>query len=92
MSRSAQSCAPIIRPTSIPTLRSVPWSVVEVTTVADDEVVAGPAPLSVYLGEVSGVQLEINNHAVAIGPQFVRGDVARFEAGADGVLRRGPRP
>ncbi len=53
---------------------------------------AGAAPLSVYLGYVSGVQLEINNHAVAIGPQFVRGDVARFEAGADGVLRRAPRP
>jgi hypothetical protein len=53
--------------------------------------VAGAAPLSVYLGYVSGVQLEINNHAVAIGPQFVRGDVARFEAGADGVLRRTAR-
>jgi hypothetical protein len=34
------------------------------------------------------VQLEINNRAVAIGPQFVSGDAARFEAGADGVLRR----
>ncbi len=54
--------------------------------------VSGAAPLSVYLGYVSGVQLEINNHAVAIGPQFVRGDVARFEAGADGVLRRTARP
>ena len=53
--------------------------------------VSGAAPLSVYLGYVSGVQLEINNHAVAIGPQFVRGDVARFEAGADGVLRRTAR-
>jgi hypothetical protein len=31
---------------------------------------------------------------VAIGPQFFAGDVARFEAGADGVLRppRNPRP
>jgi hypothetical protein len=37
------------------------------------------------------VQLEINNRAVAIGPQFVAGDVARFEAGADGVLRRDSR-
>ena len=54
--------------------------------------VSGAAPLSVYLGYVSGVQLEINSHAVAIGPQFVRGDVARFEAGADGVLRRTARP
>jgi hypothetical protein len=34
------------------------------------------------------VQLEINGRAVAIGPQFFSGDVARFEAGADGVLRR----
>jgi cytoskeleton protein RodZ len=50
--------------------------------------VAGNAPMRVYLGFASGVQLEINNRAVAIGPQFVAGDVARFEAGADGVLRR----
>jgi cytoskeleton protein RodZ len=50
--------------------------------------VAGSAPMRVYLGFASGVQLEINNRAVAIGPQFVTGDVARFEAGADGVLRR----
>jgi len=53
---------------------------------------SGSAPLQVYLGAVSGVQLEINRQAVVIGPQFVRGDVARFEAGADGVLRRVPRP
>jgi hypothetical protein len=46
------------------------------------------APMRVYLGSASGVQLEINNRAVAIGPQFWAGDVARFEAGADGVLRR----
>jgi hypothetical protein len=39
----------------------------------------------------SGVQLEINNRTVAIGPQFVFGEVARFEAGADGVLRRDSR-
>jgi cytoskeleton protein RodZ len=50
--------------------------------------VAGIAPMRVYLGFASGVQLEINDRAVAIGPQFVAGDVARFEAGADGVLRR----
>jgi len=48
----------------------------------------GNAPLRVYLGFASGVQLELNGRAVAIGPQFVSGDVARFEAGADGVLRR----
>jgi cytoskeleton protein RodZ len=53
--------------------------------------VAGSAPMRVYLGIASGVQLEINNRAVAIGPQFVFGDVARFEAGADGVLRRDSR-
>ena len=39
----------------------------------------------------SNVQLEINDRAVAIGPQFFAGDVARFEAGADGVLRRESR-
>jgi cytoskeleton protein RodZ len=53
--------------------------------------VAGAAPLRVYLGMGSGVQLEINDRAVAIGPQFFAGDVARFEAGADGVLRRDSR-
>jgi cytoskeleton protein RodZ len=52
---------------------------------------SGPAPLRVYLGFGSGVQLEINDRAVAIGPQFFAGDVARFEAGADGVLRRDSR-
>jgi cytoskeleton protein RodZ len=54
--------------------------------------IAGTAPLQVYLGFGSGVQLEINNRAVAIGPQFFAGDVARFEAGADGVLRRDSHP
>ena len=53
--------------------------------------VAGVAPMRVYLGFASGVQLEINNRAVAIGPQFLAGDVARFEAGADGILRRDSR-
>jgi cytoskeleton protein RodZ len=53
--------------------------------------IAGVAPMRVYLGFASGVQLEINNRAVAIGPQFVAGDVAHFEAGADGVLRRDSR-
>jgi hypothetical protein len=55
------------------------------------KIIAGIAPMRVYLGFASGVQLEINNRAVAIGPQFVAGDVARFEAGADGVLRRDSR-
>jgi cytoskeleton protein RodZ len=54
--------------------------------------VSGMAPFRVYLGFASGVQLQVNDRAVAIGPQFVSGDVARFEAGADGVLRRDPRP
>jgi hypothetical protein len=53
--------------------------------------IAGIAPLRVYLGFASGVQLQLNDRAVAIGPQFVTGDVARFEAGADGVLRRDTR-
>ena len=53
--------------------------------------IAGIAPMRVYLGFASGVQLEINNRAVAIGPQFVAGDEARFEAGADGILRHDSR-
>jgi cytoskeleton protein RodZ len=53
--------------------------------------IAGAAPLRVYLGAGNGVQLEINDRAVAIGPQFFAGEVARFEAGADGVLRRDSR-
>jgi cytoskeleton protein RodZ len=53
--------------------------------------IAGMAPMRVYLGFGSGVQLEINDRAVAIGPQFFAGDVARFDAGADGVLRRESR-
>ncbi|MGO9934808.1 MAG: helix-turn-helix domain-containing protein [Steroidobacteraceae bacterium] len=53
--------------------------------------IAGTAPMRVYLGFGSGVQLEINDRVVAIGPQFFSGDVARFEAGADGVLRRDSR-
>lgn len=54
--------------------------------------IAGTAPLKVFLGFVSGVQLEVNDRAVVIGPQFVTGDVARFEAGADGVLRHDSHP
>jgi cytoskeletal protein RodZ len=50
--------------------------------------IAGSAPLRVYLKQAGGVQLEVNERAVAIAPQFVTGNVARFEAGADGVLRR----
>ena len=50
--------------------------------------IAGDAPLKVYLGFASGVQVEVNSRVVAIGPQFVTGDVAHFDAGADGVLRR----
>ena len=50
--------------------------------------ISGDAPLRVYLGFASGVQLSVNDHVVAIAPQFFSGDVARFEAGADGVLRR----
>jgi cytoskeleton protein RodZ len=52
---------------------------------------SGEAPLRVYLKSTGGVQLQINDRAVAIGQQFVTGDSARFEAGADGVLRRESR-
>lgn len=50
--------------------------------------ISGIAPMHVYLGAGSGVALEINDRAVVIGPQFFAGDAARFDAGADGVLRR----
>jgi cytoskeleton protein RodZ len=53
--------------------------------------VAGMAPFRIYLRSASGVQLELNDRAVAIGRQFISGDEARFEAGADGVLRRESR-
>jgi cytoskeleton protein RodZ len=54
--------------------------------------VAGAAPFRVFLRSASGVQLQLNERAVAIGRQFISGDEARFEAGADGVLRRDPPP
>jgi len=60
---------------------------------------SGEAPFRIYLKSASSVRVEINNHVVAVGPQYVIADVAHFEAGADGVLRRdlaaaaaGPRP
>ncbi len=52
--------------------------------------VFGAAPFRVYLRSASGVQLQLNDRAVAIGRQFISGDEARFEAGADGLLRREP--
>jgi cytoskeleton protein RodZ len=54
--------------------------------------IAGAAPLRVYIKSASSVQLYINNRPVVIEPQFVIDNVARFEAGADGVLRREPHP
>ena len=52
---------------------------------------SGEAPFRVYLKSASAIRLEINNRVVAIGPPFVVANVAHFEAGADGVLRRDPR-
>ena len=52
--------------------------------------VSGAAPLHVYLSAAKGVQIEINDRSVAIAPQFYSGGSARFEAGADGVLRQDP--
>jgi cytoskeleton protein RodZ len=52
--------------------------------------ITGIAPLKVYLGFASGVQLEVNDHAVAIGPQFVSGDVARLPT--NGVPSRNASP
>jgi cytoskeleton protein RodZ len=49
---------------------------------------SGEAPFRIYLKSASSIRLEINNHPVAIGQQYLAGDVAHFEAGADGILRR----
>jgi cytoskeleton protein RodZ len=49
---------------------------------------SGEAPFRVYVKAADSIRLEINNHVVAIEPKFVVANVARFEAGADGVLRR----
>ncbi len=56
--------------------------------------VAAVGPLHVFLGSAGDVQIEINDRAVAIGPQFYSGKTARFEAGADATLRpdAGPPP
>lgn len=52
------------------------------------KVLSGAGPLHVYLSDAGGVQLEINERAVAISAKFLSGNVAHFDAGADGVLRR----
>jgi cytoskeleton protein RodZ len=49
---------------------------------------SGEAPFRIYLKSAGSIRLEINNHPVAIGTEYVVGDVAHFEAGADGILRR----
>lgn len=52
---------------------------------------SGSGPLRVYIKSASSVHLDINNHSVAIGPQFIVDNVAHFAVGADGVLRRDSR-
>jgi cytoskeleton protein RodZ len=52
---------------------------------------SGMGPLRVYIKTASNVHLDINNHTVAIGPQFILDNAAHFLAGADGVLRRDPQ-
>jgi cytoskeleton protein RodZ len=49
--------------------------------------VAGRAPLRVRFGPARGVRVAINEHEVPIGPALIKGKVALFLAGADGVLR-----
>ena len=48
---------------------------------------AGKAPFRVYIGYVSGVHIEVNGREVPIDPSLVKGDIARFIVGTDGVLR-----
>ena len=48
---------------------------------------AGRAPFRVYIGYVSGVHVEINGREVPIDPTLIKGDIARFTVGTDGLLR-----
>jgi cytoskeleton protein RodZ len=47
---------------------------------------AGKAPFRVYIGYVSGVRVEVNGREMTIDPSLVKGDIARFTVGADGLL------
>jgi len=47
---------------------------------------AGKAPFRVYIGNVSGVHVEINGREVPIDPTLIKGDIARFTVGTDGLL------
>jgi cytoskeleton protein RodZ len=49
--------------------------------------IAGKAPFRIYIGSVSGAHVEINGREVQIDPTLVKGDIARFTVGTDGVLR-----
>jgi cytoskeleton protein RodZ len=46
---------------------------------------AGRAPLTVRVGYIDGVHVEINDRPVAIGRSLRSGDIGRFLAGADGL-------
>jgi cytoskeleton protein RodZ len=48
---------------------------------------AGRAPLRVLLGLASAVRVEVNEREVPVGPAMIKGNVARFLAGADGMIR-----
>ena len=46
---------------------------------------AGRAPLTVRIGYIGGVRVEINDREVSIDRSLRSGDIARFLAGADGL-------
>jgi cytoskeleton protein RodZ len=46
----------------------------------------GKAPFHVYIGHVSGVHVEVNGREIAIDPSLIKGDIARFTVGTDGLL------
>ena len=50
------------------------------------QILAGRAPFAIVLGYQRGVKVQINGRAVQIADSFVKGNVARFQVGADGAL------
>ncbi len=49
---------------------------------------SGRAPFAIVLGYQRGVQVQVNGREVRITDAFIQGNVARFQAGADGVPSR----
>ncbi len=52
------------------------------------QTLSGRAPFAIVLGYQRGVKVQVNGRAVRIADSFIQGNVARFQAGADGVSSR----